>query len=628
MVKIDLEKKIVRNNSLFNLYNEKRKALFREISPKESSQILYLLPWLLSINHRKCPGYLPDFKGKFKVFGVDSLPQMEKKEAVFKRMFKVEDSGQLYVQTKETFFLEGLYTIGSIGTIAQTAYSDCDIWVCADFEKIGHHNRRFLTEKINLIKDWFDENCKIPVYFFISDIKDIKNGYFGKLDKESSGSAQKNILMEEFYRTTIVISGKTPFWWLCLDFGEKVEYDFALFCVKKGIGGGYEYVDFGDLPSVKPEEYLGASLWQLQKALASPLKSVIKMALLKRQIDDPNRRLAADLFREKIMLSKPEDFVDPMTFTIDLLMQSFDTGTEPERLSFLKECFFLRCNMKVYEKSELKKKLVNIFLSRSKIPKNVLENLSSFKNWDMSSQIRLGKRLIQELFSFYKTISSAGKSNPHINKRDLTVLGRKIAAIYQKKTGKVNLVPKPSEQFNLLDITYVYESKNWKIFAGSDRSVPLFSDQDIVKAAAFAVWNDLFRVGRVRMEPNPTSVSLQEIINLSFKLKDFIGRCDVLDNSPLFYLKKEKIQKVFIVVSFEEIHYEKNINNFAVIYKTTWGELFVKRIDSPYGLQTELKRIKEENSSFQIEFYLQRNSSYYEKIIRRTRDIVERSFVF
>jgi adenylate cyclase class 1 len=625
---INLEKKITRNNNIFNLYNEKRKALFQEISPKESSQILYLLPWLLSINHRKCPGYLPDFKGKFKVFGIESIPEIRKKESVFKTIFKVEDSGQLYVQGKDTFVLEGVYTIGSIGSIAQTAYSDCDIWVCVDFERLGQKNRKFLTQKINLIKDWFDENCKIPVYFFISDINDIKSGYFGKLDKESSGSAQKNILMEEFYRTTIVIAGKTPLWWLCIDSGEKLDYGSTLSDIKEGLGGGSEYADFGDLPPVRPEEYLGASLWQLQKALASPLKSVIKMALLKRQIDDPNRRLAADLFREHVMTATKDDFTDPMGFTIDLLMQSFDTGKEPERLSFLKECFFLRCNMRVFEKNQLKKKIVNSFLKRSKIPKHVLENLENFKNWDMSSQIKLGKRLVQELFSFYKTISAAGKSNPYINKRDLTVLGRKIASIYQKKNGKVNLVPKPSEQFNLLDITYVYENNEWKIFAGSDRSVPLFSGSDIVKAAAFAVWNDLFKVGRVRMEPNPTSVSLQEIINLSFKVKDFIGRCDVLENSPLFYLKKEKIQKVFIVVSFEEIHYEKNINNFAVIYKTTWGELFVKRIDSPYGLQTELKKIKEENSSFQIEFYLQRNSSYYEKIIRRTRDIVERSFVF
>ncbi|MDY0131343.1 MAG: class I adenylate cyclase [Desulforegulaceae bacterium] len=623
-----LEKLIRRNSHIFSLYNDKRKALFKEIAPKESTQILYLLPWLLSVNHKKCPGYLPDFKGEFKIFGLESVPWMKKKEKLFKKKFKVEDLRQPYGQSREICVIDGVYTIGSIGTLAHTAYSDCDIWVCVDFEKLGNKNRRFLTQKINLIKDWYDENCRIPIYFFISDIDNIKKGYFGKVDNVSSGSAQKNILIEEFYRTTIVIAGKIPFWWLCVDSGESLDYESTFASVEKSLGGGSEYADFGALPPVNPEEYLGASLWQLQKAFASPLKSVIKMALLKRQIDDPGRRLAADLFRQKVLLSKSEDFVEPMTFTMELLIHSFDTGVKPERLSFLKECFFLRCNINVSEKNPLKKKLVSSFLKSSKIPKTVVRDLQNFKNWDMSSQIKLGKRLVQELFSFYKTIASQGKASLHINLRDLTVLGRKITSIYQKKNGKVNLIPKPAAQFNLLDITYVYENNNWKVFAGNDRSFPLFSGRHIVKAAAFAVWNDLFKVGRVRMEPNRTSVSLQEIVNLSFKLKDFIGKCDVLDNSPLFYLKKEKIQKVLIVVSFEEVHYEKNINNFAIIYKTTWGELFVKRIESPYALQSELKKIKKDNSDFQIEFYLQRNSSYYEKIIRRTRVIIERSFGF
>ncbi|MGM0417271.1 MAG: class I adenylate cyclase [Thermodesulfobacteriota bacterium] len=628
MSQISLEKSISRNNSIFNLYNEKRKALFREISPKESIQILYLLPWLLSINHKKCPGFVPEMQGSFKVFGIDNSFEIKKKEPVFKKMFKIEESGQLYLKNKDLFVLDGIYTIGSIGSIAQTAYSDCDIWVCGDFKKMGRKNHQYLTEKINLIKDWFDANCKIPLYFFISDINDVKNGYFGKLDKESSGSAQKNILMEEFYRTTLVIMGKTPFWWVCYDSNKKLDYESTYQKISSGISGGYEYIDFGDLPQIKSEEFLGASLWQLQKALGSPLKSVIKMALLNRHIEDSQRRLAADIFREEILKSKNNDFIDPMTFTVDLIMKSFSSRLDEARLSFLKECFFLRCNMKVVEKNQLKKDLVNRFLKNSGIPRDVQFHLSNFNNWDMATQIQLGKRLVQELFGFYKIISSAGRQNAHINKRDLTVLGRKIASIYQKKKNKVNLVPKPVEQFNLLDITFVYEDKVWKVFAGNDRSVPLFKGADIVRAAAFTVWNDLFKVGRIRMEPNPTSVSLQEIINLSLKLKDFLGRCDVLDNSPLFYLKKERIQKVFIVVSFEEVHYEKNINNFALIYKTTWGELFVTRINSPYGLQKKLKQIKDENQNFQIEFYLQRNSSYYEKIIRRTRDIVERSFVF
>lgn len=342
MAQITLEKKITRNYNLFNLYNDKRKDLFREVSPKDSELILYLLPWLLSINHENCPGYLPELKESFKVFGIDTSPVIKKREKSFKKMFDVQERGPLYLKNKETYLIYGLYTIGSIGSVAQTAYSDCDIWVCTDFEKIGKKQWNYLVQKINLIKDWFDENCKIPVYFFISDVNDIKKGYFGKLDKESSGSAQKNILMEEFYRTTIVIMGKVPFWWVCFDIAGDLDYTTSYDKIKKGLGGGYEYIDFGDLPKIESSEFLGASLWQLQKALASPLKSVIKMALLQRQIDNPKRRLAADLFRERVHTSNPDDFVDPMTFTMGLLLKSMEGSVHKIRLGFLKECFFFK----------------------------------------------------------------------------------------------------------------------------------------------------------------------------------------------------------------------------------------------------------------------------------------------
>lgn len=626
MSQITLEKKIFRNQNIFNLYNGKRKELFSEVSPKESPQILYLLPWLLSVNHPDCPGYLPEMENGFKVYGIENSHEVKKKEAVFKKMFKIKERSSLYLKSNGQLSIDGIYTIGSIGSVAQTQYSDCDIWVCADYNKFGEKNWDYLVKKINLIKDWFDENCKIPVYFFTSDVNNIKKGYFGKVDKESSGSAQKNILMEEFYRTTIVIMGKTPFWWVCWSKHEKLDYEKSYKLMQTSINGCDEYVDFGDLPQIESSEFLGSSLWQLQKALASPLKSVIKMALLKRQIDDPGKRLAADLFREKILTSNQNDFLEPMTFTLGLLLKNMEDLINKERNSFLKECFFLRCNMKAFEKKKgLRKKFVDIFIKCSGIPRETQYKLSDFENWDMASQLHLGKRLVQELFNYYKEISAAGKADAGINLRDLTVLGRKIASIYQRKNHKVNLIPKPIENFNLLDVTFVYDNDTWFIYAGNDRSIPLFQGKDIVKAASFVVWNDLFKTGRIKMLPNHTSVSLQEIINLCHKLKDFFGTCDVLDNSPGYYLKKEKVKKVFVVVSFEEIHYEKNINNFAVIYKTTWGELFVRRIRSPYALQNQLKLIRQTNRDYLIDFYLQRNSNYYEKIIRRTRDLVERS---
>ena len=40
--------------------------------------------------------------------------------------------------------------------------------------------------KINLIKDWLDQNVKIPIYFFLSDVDDIRHYRFGLVEGESS----------------------------------------------------------------------------------------------------------------------------------------------------------------------------------------------------------------------------------------------------------------------------------------------------------------------------------------------------------------------------------------------------------------------------------------------------------
>jgi hypothetical protein len=45
------------------------KKIFSTNSPKDSQIILYMLPWLLSVNRPSVPGYIKDLKARFHVFG-------------------------------------------------------------------------------------------------------------------------------------------------------------------------------------------------------------------------------------------------------------------------------------------------------------------------------------------------------------------------------------------------------------------------------------------------------------------------------------------------------------------------------------------------------------------------------
>lgn len=183
-----IQSALTRNKKSFVAYNNFRKELFAELAPADSTTILFLLPWLISVNHPQCPGYIADQKRPFRVYGVESLKGIRSLEKDFKKRFDIKKRDSLLTHTQDTYVIPGIYTIGSVGSVSQTSGSDCDMWVCIDRNQFDKTAWRQLNQKINLIKDWMDINCKMPVFFFISDITAIRECRFGSVDEESSGS--------------------------------------------------------------------------------------------------------------------------------------------------------------------------------------------------------------------------------------------------------------------------------------------------------------------------------------------------------------------------------------------------------------------------------------------------------
>ena len=218
---------VQKNKRNYLAYNEWRKRQFILNSPKDAPVILYLLPWLFNINHPTVPGFVRELKEPFKVFNIENDKEVLLRESQYKRTFEMKDERYSVRYLPRDANIQGIYTIGSVGTISQTSRSDCDIWICIDRQHFDDKTFQCLNQKLNLIKGWLDENVKIPVFFFLTDIQDIQKCNFGNIDFESSGSAQKNILKEEFYRTSIMICGKIPFWWVACDPEAPVDYERA-----------------------------------------------------------------------------------------------------------------------------------------------------------------------------------------------------------------------------------------------------------------------------------------------------------------------------------------------------------------------------------------------------------------
>jgi len=525
---------------------------------------------------------------------------------------------------KEAYLVQGLYTIGSVGSVSQTSGSDCDIWVCIDGDKFNKTAWHQLNEKINLIKDWMDLNSKMPVYFFISDINAIRECRFGSVDEESSGSTQQKVLKEEFYRSCMVICGKIPLWWLCHHKRFQVEYKDALTVIEGENFWEYDVIDFGDVERIEQSEYFGAVLWHFHKSLLHPLKSFVKMNLLKILLDATDERLMCHRFREKVLSDTDSDsFPDFSLFTMDAIVEDFRKN-RPGSLNFIVECFYIMCEYDPDNRNQkMKNRLAGAFFKQFNISNERQIALRHSDEWEIGRQIKLGDDLFKQLFSLYREISAdhAGIASES-DKRDLTILGRKISAFYMKKRFKVPVLQKHTGMLNISNPILVFKDKLWFVQSDTGTKANLCFNPDIIYNIAFIVWNGLFKSGLMRMMPNSSDITLRETINLGRKIERFFETYETMENDYSNYLREENILKLLVVVGLEKNPWLKEVLDLRVLYLNCWGELFARHFETPKDFEIFVLRARKGNPKIETKYYIRRNNTSYEKIIERTKKIL------
>ena len=619
-----IQKTLSQNKRIFLEYNEFKKRIFLELTPKDSEIILYLLPWLFSINEPTCPGYLRDLNQPFRVYNIEYNKGITNREESFKKMFGVKKHGTLLRPIQKVYVIQGVYTIGSVGTVSQNPLSDCDIWVCFYKEEFDKAAWNQLIQKVNLIKGWMDNNLKLPVYFFISDVKSVKEGRFGSVDAESSGSTQQLVLKEEFYRTLILICGKVPIWWLIYDKTLKIEYDDALTAITSDTFWEYDLIDFGNIEKIKKNEYFGASLWQFHKFLTSPLKAIIKMVLLKMLLEAPQERLLCHQLREAVLSSAdPNLFPDHSLFTMSSILDNYK-ARKKELMKFVKMCFYIRCEIKPYDrKQSLKGKLTENFFKHYPLEQGEWSALQKFDGWKYDAQIEFGRRLFKFMLQLYREISDDNTAvSSKSDKRDLTILGRKISACYLKKKYKISILQKPTQKLNLSVLTFKLNGDEWQTFSSDDTASPIISSKNVIENIAFIVWNNLFAENWIRMRPNPSSITLNEIINLGKRIKNFFGTYETLDIELADYLKEEQISKMLIVAGFDKSPWNEQSKDYGVVYLNNWGELSAMRFNSIKKFEAFLRNSCKDQKDIVISKYLRRNPTSFEKNIERPKKYV------
>ncbi len=464
--------------------NQERIQRTRSALAERQQIFLDLLPLLFHTNHPMLPGYV-SHQTPCGVCGYTLSKEDLRRAQTLARSFHPPRDPHAESQ------IFALFIMGSVGTVAHSESSDLDIWVCHQ-PGLAAQALSDLDHKCSHLSRWAAE-LGLEAHFFLMDCERFKHGQLASLDSEGSGSAQHYLLLDEFYRTALLIAGRVPLWWLTPSGRERDYGDYTDILLSKRFVRAGDVLDFGGMATIPGGEFIGAGVWQLYKGIESPYKSVLKLMLLECYAAEyPNISPLSLAFKQLLYDGSTDvNELDPYVMVYRRLQDYLLSRGEHKRLELLRRCFYFKVN----------KPLTKPPTGRSKSwQRLLLENLVEEWGWDKEQLYLLDARphwkaqqviderqlLVNEFTNSYRFLVDFARQthiNAAISAEELNILGRKLHAAFERKAGKIEWInPHISEDLSEPFVTIIEEqrevsgsfrmSKVWTAYAQAPSDTP------------------------------------------------------------------------------------------------------------------------------------------------------------
>ncbi|OYW89478.1 MAG: hypothetical protein B7Z23_11915 [Pseudomonadales bacterium 32-61-5] len=315
------------------------------LSPRQQP-VLKLLPLLFHVNHPILPGYVsatvPAGLAEFEP-DAEILAEAQRLSRSFSHKPQRGNPSQP---------IQGLFLMGSLGTIAQEEQSDVDVWVCHD-PQLSPQQLGELRKKCDMLQAWAASLGSEAHFFLVNPERFVQGQRETRLTSEDCGTTQHYLLLDEFYRTAIWLGGRTPLWWMVPDYEEHRYGEYVSALLSKRFVRSEEVLDLGNLGSIPAGEYLGAGLWQLYKALEAPYKSLFKLLLIEVYASEhPHTRCLSLEFKHAIYQGRLDpDELDPYVMLYRRIEGYLLGRGERERLELVRRCLYVKADVYLSRRS-------------------------------------------------------------------------------------------------------------------------------------------------------------------------------------------------------------------------------------------------------------------------------------
>lgn len=486
----------------FFVLNRDRLSRLRESLRARQRDVIDTLPLLFHVNHPALPGYVSDASP----VGVsDFAPGTRAIETLLRMVPDAEYRRRALAR----YDIHALFLMGSTGTIAHSTRSDFDIWLCHNPE-LSAVQLADLHEKARAIERWA-AGFGLEVHFFIMNANHFRNGNAIELSHESSGSAQHHLLLDEFYRTGLLLAGRYPIWWLVPP-EEEPDYDaFTRRLLDRNVVRANETVDFGGLPRAPAEEFFGASLWQLYKSIDSPYKAALKLMLMEAYAAEyPHVDLLSMRFKRAVHSGNVDLIrLDPYLMLYRRIEEFLKLQKDDNRLALLRRCFYFKVNEQVGGRSALgqgwRVEVMSDLAREWDWSPEYLQKLDARPRWKIPEVLEERKSLVSALTQSYHALSRFARVQnmlAKINQNDLNTLGRKLYAAFERKAGKIEIVNRGISDDTWESHLTIHqvggkEQAGWVLYRGivpadeAEEGRPLKRSRNIIELLAWCYLNQI-----------------------------------------------------------------------------------------------------------------------------------------
>ncbi|WP_340122371.1 class I adenylate cyclase [Methylobacter svalbardensis] len=430
----------------FKRLNQLREQRVQEFLQPRQQIFLALLPLLFHGNFTTLPGFIssatpagiPEYNP-----GIQTINSARQ----FAKNFSYTRA------PSHSYPIEGLFLMGSVGSIAFSRNSDMDIWLCHQSDLAASAIDE-LQQKASAIEIWA-ESLGLEVHFFLMDSRQFRLGQNTPISTESSGQAQHYLLLEEFYRTAIYIAGKSPAWWLVPPHEEGNYTRYIEHLTSNRFIPEHELIDFGGFEAVPAEEFTSATLWHLYKALHSPHKSLLKLLLMECYASEYplTEWLCQDIKKAVFQGNFLITDLDPYFLIYQKVERYLQKAHSHDRLALARQNFYLKVmgssdNTMDASTRASREQYIQHIAKCWNWPTTTIDGLKHTRSWNIQKATAEHAIIVQQLTHSYRMIMGFARDHVRPNQEnsdDLNLIGRKLHSFLEKKPGKIEIITTHSE---------------------------------------------------------------------------------------------------------------------------------------------------------------------------------------